>query len=130
MSKTAPAQTQSDRFCGGPKLNAVVFDRAPVCEVAAEFAEQFNVPDRVSTVAGDTWGEEPSLETDSSGRRDSSIPAAEGRAGPGRPMAARFGVHYMVFCFVKHRPNRNSMCKERSVAGMFDAEFFEDQLWP
>jgi hypothetical protein len=81
MSKAAPARTQSDRFCGGPKLNAIVFDRAPVCEVAAEFAEQFNVPDPVSTVAGDTWAEEPSLETDSSGRRDSRVPAAEGRAG-------------------------------------------------
>src|SRR5713101_208677 len=51
-----------------------------------------------------------------------------GRGGPGRPMAVRFGVHYMVFCFVKHRPNRNSRCKERSVAGMFGRRFLKINL--
>ncbi len=37
------------------KLKATVFDIAPVCEVASEFAAQYGLQDRISTHTGDMW---------------------------------------------------------------------------
>jgi SAM-dependent methyltransferase len=38
-----------------PHLKAVVFDIAPVCEVAREFAVRYALADRIGTHAGDMW---------------------------------------------------------------------------
>jgi O-methyltransferase domain/Dimerisation domain len=38
-----------------PNLRAIVFDIAPVCEVAREFAAEYALRDRISTHAGDMW---------------------------------------------------------------------------
>jgi methylase of polypeptide subunit release factors len=36
-----------------PQLHAIVFDTAPVCEVAAEFVTQYGLESRIETRAGD-----------------------------------------------------------------------------
>jgi hypothetical protein len=38
-----------------PKLNAVVFDTSPVCEVASEIVAKYNMQARVATHVGDMW---------------------------------------------------------------------------
>ena len=38
-----------------PKLNAIVFDTAPVCEVAAEIVAKYKLQARVATQVGDMW---------------------------------------------------------------------------
>jgi len=38
-----------------PGLRAIVFDIAPVCEVAAELVAQHDLEDRIETAAGDMW---------------------------------------------------------------------------
>ena len=40
-----------------PKLSAIVFDIAPVCEVANEIAQQAGLQDRISTHIGDMWND-------------------------------------------------------------------------
>ena len=40
-----------------PKLGAIVFDMAPVCEVAKEIAQQAGLQDRISTHIGDMWND-------------------------------------------------------------------------
>jgi len=40
-----------------PKLTAIVFDRAPVCEIASEFAKKYGVADRISTHDGDFFND-------------------------------------------------------------------------
>lgn len=38
-----------------PQLRAIIFDRAPVCEVAAEFVSQYALQERIGTHVGDMW---------------------------------------------------------------------------
>ena len=40
-----------------PKLKAIVFDIAPVCEVAESFAKQYGLQNRISTHVGDMWSD-------------------------------------------------------------------------
>jgi hypothetical protein len=40
-----------------PKLRATVFDLAPVCEVAAETAQQYGLSDLIATCTGDMWND-------------------------------------------------------------------------
>lgn len=40
-----------------PKLRAIVFDMAPVCEVADEISQQAGLQDRISTHSGDMWND-------------------------------------------------------------------------
>jgi 16S rRNA G966 N2-methylase RsmD len=40
-----------------PKLKAIVFDIAAVCEVAADFARQYGLQNRISTQVGDMWSD-------------------------------------------------------------------------
>lgn len=40
-----------------PKLSAVVFDVAPVCEVAAEMVSKYRLQARVGTHVGDMWND-------------------------------------------------------------------------
>ncbi len=40
-----------------PKLRAIVFDMAPVCEVANEIAQQAGLQDRIGTHVGDMWND-------------------------------------------------------------------------
>jgi ubiquinone/menaquinone biosynthesis C-methylase UbiE len=40
-----------------PKLRAIVFDMAPVCEVANEIVEQAGLQNRISTHVGDIWND-------------------------------------------------------------------------
>jgi hypothetical protein len=40
-----------------PKLKAIVFDLAPVCEVAKDFARQYGLQNRISTRVGDMWND-------------------------------------------------------------------------
>lgn len=38
-----------------PSLKAIVFDISPVCQIAAEYARQYGLQDRISTHSGDMW---------------------------------------------------------------------------
>jgi O-methyltransferase domain len=38
-----------------PELRAIVFDAAPVCEVANEFVRQYGLESRIETRSGDMW---------------------------------------------------------------------------
>ena len=40
-----------------PDLHAIVFDAAPVCEVAAEFIARYDLQGRIRTHAGDMWND-------------------------------------------------------------------------
>lgn len=85
------------------KLNATVFDLAPVCEVAREIASQYQLAERISTHVGDLWkGNFPAADLHFYGMIFHDWPPAKCRflaekSFAALPKGGRIIIHEMLF---------------------------------